>query len=69
MPSLFDHIVKTFGEDAIERRLSEHVETARSDATAFMGAGSHGLGMLRRRDEALLQAMCEELRHAAEDER
>ena len=56
-----DHIRKTFGPDDLERRLSQHAVVAKSDAIAFMTAGSYGLAMLRRRDEVLLRTMHEEV--------
>lgn len=61
MAGRLDHVVKVFGRQRIERRLSEHAVAARSDAETFEGSGSHGLAMLRRRDEALLWAMLDEL--------
>ena len=56
-----DHIRETFGPDDLERRLSQHAVVAKSDAIAFMAAGSYGLAMLRRRDEVLLRTMHEEV--------
>lgn len=52
--SRIDQILKTFGQDDLERRLSQHAVAAQSDAMALKAARSHGLAMLRRRDEALL---------------
>lgn len=65
LPSGIDHIVKTFGRDTLERRLSQHAVAAQSDAMAFETGESYGLAMLRRRDETLLVTMREEVKHVA----
>lgn len=61
MSSRIDHILETFGRDGLERRLSQHAVAAQCDAMALEAAKSHGLAMLRRRDEALLRTMGEEV--------
>ena len=64
MPSGINEIVETFGPDALERRLSEHAVAAQNDAKALKASASHGLAMLRLRDETLLRAMHDELGRA-----